>query len=165
MDFTLKRAAKDCDFEDMTDNDLIRLCVGAVVYMENIKAPAEAAALMRELRDEGGPSFCRWSDALEFGLDGQDYRLMTYEDAREAAEASIEDFADEQETEMDRTLAVNGINSNYVCFNREMFVQDAGYEWEQFLNSYDGVIEEYFPLTPGADNTLITQNSYAIWRS
>lgn len=164
MSITLGIEPQDIAFEDFEDKNLLRLCIGAVAEYEDLRTWQEVLPIYRELKDDGGPTFI--SNALEFDVGGQEYTMMTYDDAKAFAEEMIQDYATEQANELDNQLKLMGIVTTYVTFDYDMFTQDCGYDWEQFLNSYDGTSCEYFPLSTNTDTKLLhTQGSYLIWRS
>ena len=159
----LNHAKPGINLEDMTNGDLIRLCVGAAAYMEDIKDPAEVAALVRELRNAGGPYF--EGDGLAFSLDGTEYTLMDLDLAEAYARSNIEEFANQQANELTVRMNKCGINSMYVAFDYNMFVRDRMMDWGHWVYSSDGHVEEYAPLTVGADGKMETFGWFSIWRN
>jgi len=164
-DLTLKRTTKVCELEDLTDNDLVRFCVSAVAEHEDVRDPAEVAALIRDLRDQGGPTFNRYGSGVEVELLGNTYMIMDWDEAHAQAKESVEVFADEQHQEFIVRLRECGLNDHYIDFNYDMFVQDNMYEWEAWLASYDGTVNEFNILYPGADGKLESWPMHCIWRT
>jgi len=162
-DLTLKRTNKVCELEDLTDNDLVRFCVNAVVEHEDVRDNAEVAALIRDLRDQGGPTFS--GSGVEVELLGNTYMITDWDEAHAQAQESVEDFANDQANELTVQLNECGINSMYMTFNYDMFVQDNMYEWEAWLADYDGVVNEFNILYPGADGKLESWPMHCIWRT
>ncbi len=160
------KAKPGIDLEDLSKNDLIRLCVGAVAEHEDIKDPAELAELARDLRRQGGPTF-RGDGmlyiSLEIGLLGWEYILMDTDLAEDEARTNVTDFAYEQYDEVVRQLDDCGISSTYVQFDTDMFIRDCMIDWGCWLGSYDDVVNEYFPQT--IYNGLVENfGSFSIWR-
>ena len=164
-DLTLKRTTKVCELDDLTDNDLVRFCVSAVAEHEDVRDPAEVAALIRDLRDQGGPTFNRYGSGVEVELLGNTYMIMDWDEAHAQAKESVEEFANEQHEEFIFRLRDQGFNDHYINFDYDMFVQDNMYEWEAWLAGYDGVVNEFNILYPGADGKLESWPMHCIWRT
>ena len=162
---TLRHTTKVCELEDLTDNDLVRFCVSAVAEHEDVRDNAEVAALIRDLRDQGGPTFNRWGSGVEVELLGNTYMIMDWDEAQALAQDAVEDFANDQANELTARMNECGINSMYMTFNYDMFVQDNMYEWACWLGSYDDVVNEFNILYPGADGKLESWPMHCIWRT
>ena len=155
------------DFRTWTDNDLIRLAVYAVAEHESLTRMSvedrEAIAqVYNELRADP-PVDC--GGELEVEAYGNTYMIATSDQAQVLAEDIINDHADEQEGELDRTLAINGVCTTYVCFNRDMFVQDCGFDWASYLSSYDGVTNEIFTKEIDDRGIVRSLEVFNIWRT
>ncbi len=155
------KAKPGIDFEDLSDNDLIRLCAGAVAEHESLTDPAEVAELARDLRDQGGPTFR--GDGLEIELYGNEYTLMDTDLAEAQAKDSIEEYANDQWRELTVTLHQCGINSTYIQFDDDMFIRDCMMDWGIWLGSYDDVVNEYFPKTQ-YNGKVENFGCFSIWR-
>ena len=156
------KAKPGIDLEDMTDNDLIRLCVGAVCEHESIKDPVEVAELVRDLREQGGPSFS--DDGLEIELYSNTYMLMDTDVAEAYAQGQVECWADEQAGEVARQLQHSGMSSAYISFDEDMFIRDCMMSWTEWVNSYDGTVNEYFPTCQYNDRAE-NFGYFSIWRT
>ena len=156
------KAKPGIDFEDLSENDLIRLCVGAVAEHESLKDPAELAELVVDLRSQGGPTFR--GDGLEIELYGNEYMLMDTDLAEAYAKDCIEEFANDQWRELAATLDKCGINSTYIKFDDDMFIQDCMMDWDSWLGGYDDVVNEYFPSTT-YNGKVENFGCLSIWRT
>ena len=155
------KAKPGIDFEDLSDNDLIRLCVGAVAEHENLKDPSEIAELTVDLRSQGGPTFR--GDGLEIELYGNEYMLMDTDLAQVMAKDCIEEHAYDQYNEVRVQLERGGMCSTYIQFDTDMFIQDCMMDWGCWLGSYDNVVNEYFPKTDFGGK-LENFGCFSIWR-
>lgn len=156
------KAKPGVDFEDLSDNGLIRLCVGAVAEHESLKDPDELAELTVDLRSQGGPTFR--GDGLEIELYGNEYMLMDTDLAEVLAKDQIEEFANDQWRDLAVTLDQCGINSTYIKFDDDMFIQDCMMDWSCWVGSYDDVVDEYFPMTDFGGK-LENFGCFSIWRT
>ena len=155
------------DFRTFSDNDLIRLATYAVAEHESLDVESEndrfvIAEIYRELRAHP-PEDCGGS--IEIEAYGNTYMLATTDSAIDLANDIINEHADEQEAELDRTLAINGVCTTYVNFNRDMFVQDCGFDWAEYLVSYDGVVNEIFTKEWDSEGIARSLEVYSIWRT
>ena len=150
------------DFRTFSDNDLIRLAVYAVAEHESLDSRQEIADIYNELRVHP-PEDCGGS--IEIEAYGNTYMLATTDSAIDLASDIINEHADEQEAELDRTLAINGVCTTYISFNRDMFVQDCGYDWAEYLVSYDGVVNEIFTKEWDSEGICRPLEVYSIWRT
>ena len=161
VDFILG-AKPGIELEDLTPNDLVRFCVGAVCEHETVKDPSEAAAMVYDLRSQGGPS---WSgDGLEVELYGNTYRIMDTDLAEAQAKESIEEYANDQWRELSYNFEKMGITSSYISFNDDMFIRDCMMDWGTWLGSYDDVVNEYFPKSQWTDK-VENFGCFSIWRT
>ena len=155
------------DFRTWEGSDLIRLAVYAIAEHESLDLKSAndrfiIAEMYRELRTNE-PVDC--GGELEVEAYGNTYMIATSDQAQALAEDIINDHADEQEGELDRTLAINGVCTTYVCFNRDMFVQDCGYDWANYLISYDGVVNEIFTKEWDDRGICRSLEVFNIWRT
>tara|TARA_B110000211_G_scaffold234991_1_gene308159 strand:+ start:667 stop:1191 length:525 start_codon:yes stop_codon:yes gene_type:complete len=156
------------DFRTWKDSDIIRLAVYAIAEHESLTHFTSVedrfviAEMYRELR-ANPPVDCGGS--LEVEAYGNTYMIATSDNAQELADDIINDHADEQEGELDRTLAINGVCTTYVCFNRDMFVQDCGFDWASYLISYDGVVNEIFTKEWDDRGICRSLEVFNIWRT
>lgn len=151
------------DLEDLSDYDLIRFAVGAVCEHESITDAYEVAEMVRDLRDQGGPTFHR-SEGIEVELYGNTYTIMDTDMAEAHALEMVEDYANEQSMELDSQLRRLGMCTSYLHFDADMFIRDCMMDWHMWLGSYDDVVNEYFPLCNKAGK-LETFGSFSIWRT
>ncbi len=155
------------DFRTWNDNDLIRLAVYAIAEHESLSMDTEndrliLAEMYYELRIHP-PVDCGGS--LEVEAYDNTYTIATTDNAQELADDIIQEHADEQECELDRTLAINGVNTTYVCFNRDMFVQDCGYDWGSYIAHYDGTVNEIFTKEWDDRGICRSLDVFNIWRT
>ena len=155
------------DFRTWSDNDLIRLAVYAIAEHESwtkmsVEDREAIAQVYNELRSDP-PVDCGGS--LEVEAYGNAYMIATSDNAQELAEDIIQEHADEQEAELDRTLAINGVTTTYVCFNRDMFVQDCGYDWGSYIAHYDGTVNEIFTKEWDDRGICRSLDVFNIWRT
>ncbi len=155
------KAKPGIDFEDLSENDLVRLCAGAVAEHESWTTPEEVAGLVRDIRDMGGPTFR--GDGLEIDAGCNVYMLMDTDLAEAHAKDCVEEFANDQWRELTVTLNQCGINSTYIRFDEDMFIRDCMMEWGEWLSSYDGTVNEYFPKTQ-YNGKVETFGYFSIWQ-
>ena len=155
------------DFRTWSDNDLIRLAVYAIAEHESLKLlSVEDRLILAEVYYElriHPPVDCGGS--LEVEAYDNTYMIATSDNAQELADDVIQEHADEQEAELDRTLSINGVSTTYVCFNRDMFVQDCGYDWASFIASYDGTVNEIFTKEIDDRGIVRSLEVFSIWRT
>ena len=150
--------------------DLHRFITGCMVEYQEISRD-EQAALLLELRDaewsDGPYSDLANDDSVEFDFNGNEYTITEYAATERLVDEQIREYATDQADEMDRQLTLAGINTFYISFDIEMFVQDIGYDgWGPWLNSWDSSYAEIFPLCPDHDGILQRGgNAYVIWRT
>jgi hypothetical protein len=149
------------DLDDLSANNLIRLCVGAVAEHESITDRAEIAAMVVDLREQGGPTFR--GDGVEIELLGWEYFLVDTDLAEAMARDAIEEFAGDQARELEHTMHACGINTVYVSFDYDMYIRDAMMNWECWVGSYDDVVNEYFPQTT-QNGKVENFGCFSIWR-
>jgi hypothetical protein len=155
------------DFRTWEDNDLIRLAVYAIAEHESwtkmsVEDREAIASVYYELRIHP-PVDCGGS--LEVEAYGNTYMIATSDNARDLADDIINEYADEQESELDNLCAINGICTTYMSFNRDMFVQDCGFDWSQYINSYDGTINEIFTKEVDEKGIVRSLEIFNIWRT
>ena len=155
------------DFRTWNDNDLIRLAVYAIAEHESLTMDTKNDRLILtemyyELRINP-PVDCGGS--LEAEAYGNTYTIATTDNAQELADDIIQEHADEQEAELDRALAINYVNTTYVCFNRDMFVQDCGYDWGSYIAHYDGTVNEIFTKEIDDRGIVRSLDVFNIWRT
>lgn len=133
------------DFEDMTDNALIKIMVGCLLEQGDLDADNEHVASAYRMYRSDDSLYTVDGDTLEFSFDSQEYVVMQEDAYEQHYEEMLDMYLDDIEYDGRKSIE-NLCMGPYWKFDRETFARDIEYGGERgsVLCTYDGEIHELY---------------------